>query len=121
MKVYTSYYSKISRNPRGLVPVRVSTSAPSWFPFELEEIPELYPGWDLVSGIKNGSLDKEAYERIYRDKLKRLDKDHIIQVLNDISQRHQGRDLVLLCYEKTGDFCHRPFIAEWLGDITELE
>lgn len=30
------------------------------------------------------------------------------------------RDIVLCCYEKPGDFCHRHILAEWLGDVEEL-
>ena len=25
-----------------------------------------------------------------------------------------GMDIALVCYEKTGDFCHRHLVAEWL-------
>ena len=78
MKIYTSYYQRFSRNPGGLIPVRISTSVPSWFPFICEELPELYPGWELVKGIKGGTLTQEDYVRIYKERLGTMSRQDII-------------------------------------------
>lgn len=121
MKVYTSYYAKISRNPMGLVPVSISTSTPTWFPWITEEIRCLVPGWELVNGIKTGSITQEEYTERYKEKLASLSKDAIWEQLKSISEANGCRDLVLLCYEKVGDFCHRHLVADWLGDVDELK
>lgn len=118
-KVYTSYYAKIERDTHGLVPVRISTGVPAWFSHEYEEIPELYPGWDLVKGIKSGELSRADYERIYKEHLIELDVREMWEKLMRISESWHGRDLVLLCYEAPTDFCHRHLVAGWLG-IEEL-
>jgi uncharacterized protein YeaO (DUF488 family) len=121
MKVYTSYYAKISRNPMGLVPVSISTSTPTWFPWITEEIRCLVPGWELVNGIKAGSITQEEYTERYKEKLASLSKDVIWEQLKSISETNGCRDLVLLCYEKVGDFCHRHLVADWLGGVEELK
>lgn len=34
----------------------------------------------------------------------------------------KDRDIVLCCYEKPDEFCHRHILAEWLGkDVEELK
>lgn len=122
MKIVTSYYARIARNPQNLIPVRVSTSEPSWFPFICESISELYPGWDLVNEIKSGKITWLEYTTRYKAKLASLDRNAILQRLNQISAANGNRDIVLLCYENPRDNCHRHLIAEWLGPgIQELE
>lgn len=116
MKVFTSYYARAAKLPASeFVFVRISTSVPDWFPHKCESIPVLYPGWDLVNGIKSDSITKEEYTSIYKDRLKQLRRESIIQELCKISSKHRGKTILLLCYEKPGDFCHRLFVAQWLG------
>lgn len=38
---------------------------------------------------------------------KKFTPEQILEMLPD--------KCILLCYEKTGDFCHRHLLAEWLG------
>lgn len=49
--IYTSYYARARSFPN-FVHIRISTSAPKWYPFQTEGIPELYPGFDLVNALK---------------------------------------------------------------------
>ena len=37
------------------------------------------------------------------------------QVYDDLERLSNGRDCVLLCYEKSSDFCHRHLVADWLS------
>jgi uncharacterized protein YeaO (DUF488 family) len=36
------------------------------------------------------------------------------QVVSDFHYLSKGKDVVMLCYEKSDDFCHRHLVAEWL-------
>jgi len=64
-------------------------------------------------------------ERKYREKyallLSSLRKE---KVLEEIRAFCNGGNIVLLCFEKEGEFCHRNIVAEWLqpvaGKIKEL-
>lgn len=115
--IYTSYYARARSFPN-FAHIRISTSAPKWYPFQTEGIPELYPGFDLVNALKTGEITEEEYTRRYEEKLARLDKT---KILNKIQELAGGKDVLLLCYEKEGDFCHRHIVAKWLDmDITEL-
>ena len=121
MRVYTSYYAKMSRDLHEMVPVTISTSVPSWFPWITEDLRILVPGWDLVMGIKEGRITQEQYTERYLSKLAGINKEEVWKGLNKISAQNGNRDIVLLCYEKRGDFCHRHLVADWLGGVEEYE
>lgn len=114
--IYTSYYARAKNFP-DMTHIRISTSAPKWYPIETKALPELYPGFDLVNAYKSGQASEAEYIRQYREKLAALDKNKILQKIQQLSETE---DVLLLCYEKEGDFCHRHLVAEWLGNIPEL-
>ena len=96
----TSYFAKYKK-PDG---VSIALYGPKWFEFSSE--PALMPTWKLISGIKNGSLSPDEYEKIYRAEiLSKLDPFVIYE-------KHQNS--VLLCWEKIGEFCHRRIVASWI-------
>ena len=45
-------------------------------------------------------------------------KEDIIKVLEQIAN---GKDIILCCYEKPGDFCHRHILNDILGGDGELD
>lgn len=47
-----------------------------------------------------------------------LTPEKVNTVLNKIAK---DRNLILCCYEKPNEFCHRKLLSKWLGgDINEL-
>lgn len=119
MQVYTSYYAKMKDLWWKYGLVRISTSVPTWFPVELPSLPELYPGWELVSGIRSGSLSQEEYTKKYLEHLSHLDREAIWEKLVQMSDAYERTKMVLLCYEAPNKFCRRHLVAEWLGNVTE--
>lgn len=102
----TSYYScQLLKTEMNLV--RISTSAPRWFQLPLKTYPKLYPGWDLVNQHKEGKTTEAQAREFYEAKI--LSKLNAQEVFNEL-----GEDAVLLCWEKSGAFCHRRIVAEWL-------
>ena len=101
----TSYFSspeilKIKYNL-----VSVSRKPPKWFT-EVNIYKPLCPSWDLVMSYKSGEISKEEYtRRYYIENLNYLDPARTYQEL--------GENAILLCYEKSGEFCHRRLVAEW--------
>ena len=71
------------------------------------------PTWDMVLGYKNGTITKEEYIEKYmqmmRESYKRY-KRAWTTLLN-------GDRVVLCCYCKPGDFCHRLLLAEILEKL----
>ncbi len=108
----TSYYKSPLLKP-DMNLVRISTSSPKWFPWALRPYPKLYPGWDLVRGYKEGRANEaEAREGYYAKILSKLNPQEVFADL--------GEDAVLLCWEKSGTFCHRRIVAEWFRDRLDI-
>ena len=98
--IYTSYFSKYRGSPSKAV--SIATKTPKGF--NGYECSELAPGWDLVLGLKNGTITEKEYRKRYKQKLMNLNVHKYAAML-------EGR--VLLCYEAPGKFCHRRIVRSW--------
>ena len=107
--IYTSYYGNF-RNLEGFVKIGISTSQP----FEVDTISKLFPGWDIVHDYKSNP-DNERYVKRYTSEiLSKTSPEEIVGIIRRICRRYNNFKVVLLCYEKRGDFCHRHIVADWL-------
>lgn len=97
--IYTSYYAKY----KGKNGVSISKGA-NWF--EGETYIPLVPDWSLIKAYKLGEITEKEYRKAYIKQLKQLDVHEVYKYLD-------GK--VLLCFEKTGDFCHRHIVQEWFN------
>lgn len=98
----TSYFAHY----KGTNGVAITYALPSWSKYK-HYLP-LAPTRAMVEAYKSGRLSEEEYTRQYY-KLLELRGITPQQVLKDL-----GDDAVLLCFEKTGKFCHRHLAAKWL-------
>lgn len=105
----TSYFAKSAKNPNA---VSIAIGTPTWF--KGKKYSKLAPSWDLVKSYKNGEIDQSEYEKRY--KLEVLDKLDPKKVFEEI-----GKDAVLLCWEKSTDFCHRHLVSRWLSNALNCE
>ena len=69
----------------------------------------LAPSWRLLAAAKSGAIDEGEYTRRYRAEV--LSKLDPATVRADL-----GEDVVLLCWENSGAFCHRRLVAEWFEE-----
>ena len=113
----TSYYASPKILKKDFKLISISRKPPDWFKVDNIFLP-LCPTWDLVMSYNSRKITKEEYTiRYYMENLDLLDPAKTYQAL--------GENSVLLCYEKSGVFCHRRIVAKWLMDnlninITEL-
>ena len=92
--------------------VSISRTAPS-NSCDLQLI-KLAPTAELLHKHKSNFITNEEYTSIYNSQLLRLENDgYIAKVVKALSTLQE--DVVLLCYEKTGKFCHRHLLAEYLN------
>jgi uncharacterized protein (DUF488 family) len=70
----------------------------------------LWPTWDMVQGIKQKQISEVEYTRRYYAILDRID----LQRLKNFVEAIQERDIVLLCHEAEGQFCHRRLVVQYL-------
>lgn len=118
MKIYTSYYSKIksvSLDDKVLVPV--SNTVPDWFNTEYYKTKtNLSPKWDLINLYKNGNVDYKYFSFEYEKYLyEHFEKEEVLQELEQLAERMNVEYIVLLCYEKNAEKCHRSVLGKWLG------
>lgn len=116
--MYTGYFAKLKDYERlGLIPIAICGGIPNWYKGLWYK--KLAPKWSFFNEWKNDTEhkgDNDYYIQHFNDEvLNHLTYD---QVLGDISKLCGDFDInkvVLLCYEKPGDFCHRHLVAEWLN------
>lgn len=106
--IYTSYFSSRRYSPED--GVSIARYCKFWRGSTFEA---LMPSDQLLHWWKNLSLEEQNssqqyYEYLYYEQtLSKLNPAEIAEALN-------GK--TLLCYEKTGDFCHRHIVAKWLRE-----
>jgi len=97
----TSYFAKY----RGSNGVNIAIKHPPGFPGT--SYPALFPKYWFFKRYKEDG-DEVAYtEAYYSEVLNRLDPQ---KVYNDL------KGSTILCWEKSGSFCHRRIVAKWLSD-----
>lgn len=112
--IYTSYFGnlkQILQINKNIVPIAICTRYPYWYKGIYYK--KLAPKYNILNKWKNDH-DVESYTKEYNEQiLNKLDASVISKELYGLSNNN---DIVLLCYEKTGDFCHRNLVAKWFND-----
>lgn len=93
----------------GLQVVSIAGRSPDFFkgPKYLSFAPE----YGMFMDWKKGRIDNFEYTKIFKERLNSLDIHAVKRFLTSFD-----KDVVLLCYEKPGDFCHRHIVADWLEE-----
>jgi len=107
LKIYTSQYKYNGINRFDItVKTGVKTFAPTW---------------EIVMGYKSNSITKEQYTEKYIIKMRQSYKNN-----RDLWEwLLKQKEVVLVCFCKSGDFCHRVLLAnilvklgaKYLGEI----
>lgn len=85
--------------------VSIAARAPNWY--KGREYKKLAPRYWLLMKYKE-DRDKKFYTAYYYEEiLNKLDPQKVFDEL--------GKDAILLCWEKSGTFCHRHIVADWLS------
>ena len=118
--LYTSYYGNPHLDPDKAFLVRISNSAPGGFPLNFV-FQEAIPSWETIVGpYKDGTITENDFVIRYRRQINSKTFT-VLLALDTIREQAKGlgfQDIVFLCYEKPGRFCHRRVFAEWLQEKT---
>lgn len=118
--MYTGYYAQLKKYlADGLYPVSIAGKCPEWY--HGAEYKKLAPKWSFFSEWKNGSHkgDNDYYIKHFKEEvLDKLDPAQVIKELEGFTGVSSDK-IILLCYEKPGDFCHRHLVADWLNNYCE--
>ena len=120
MNIYTSYFANLKNIDSSIVPISISLYPPKWYEGAIYKKPA--PTYEILNDWKKGKQDEEAkghYERMYQFSV--LRKLNANEVLKDLEEISNGKDVCLLCFEKRGDFCHRHLFAKFLEDSLGIE
>lgn len=114
-KIHTSYYGNIKNIPKDYLLVATS----GYIPPEIEKLVDI---WDKTlapskSIYFNYKSDSDESEYVNRFKLERLSKINICGTmqkwhLHALEYGKENKDIILLCYERPEEFCHRHILAE---------
>ena len=121
MRIFTTYFSKVSRLPAGIVPVSISLWPPrGWTGCAM---PSLAPSKSILTEYKNNPDWPRYVDRFQSEILARRDP---AQILAQLQQLTGGRDAALVCFEREPAQCHRSLVAQWLsangaGEIKEWQ
>ena len=111
--IYTSYFSNWRKWPKHCLPIGIVRFAPQKWKYP--NCVNLSPSHELRRAWQFKNIDEDMFKLRYLAELqdRGLTPQGVRVILEDIAN---GKDIVLCCYEKSEDFCHRHILAEWLGD-----
>ena len=118
-RIYTSYFANWRNFPEGSLKVGITRFPPDYWKDKIN-IAALAPSADLLRQYKDKQIDEYIFAVQYKYQLRDrgLSPNGIRVILEQIAN---GRDIVLCCYERPDEFCHRHILAGWLGeDVKEL-
>ena len=111
--IFTGYYAKLNQYKNlGLEPIAISGKRPNFY--EGLYYPDFAPRYWMYQRWKDKDITNEGYTEEYKKYLDTLDKEEIRKDFKEYTV--EGNDIVLLCYEKSGEFCHRHVLADWLEE-----
>lgn len=112
--INTSYFSKVVKSTDDDNKyVVISNSYPSWFYKDFIHLKNLAPQWSDVEAFKNNLITFEEFTHNYIRTL--LSRFESMQAVHDyLLQRVEAKDgdrIILLCWEKNQNLCHRVILA----------
>ena len=120
MKIYTSYFAKMKHLPTDVVPISICAKPPAFYTGL--QYKKIAPSYRCLMDYKSDHDEDAFVKKYFDDVLYKLDQKTIE---NEIKELSQGKDVALLCFEKSTDFCHRHVFATWMKmsgiDVTEYK
>lgn len=109
--MYTGYFSKLKTyTSKDLIPVSIALFTPKWY--RGVTYLSLAPSYNLFKRYKYDSISLNEYIIEYNLQISKLDPIKVRKDLMSISNNLEK--IILLCYEKPTEFCHRKLAADWL-------
>ena len=113
--IYTGYYSKVKEyEDAGYRTVSISITKPDGVCLT-GKIPELCPSLKLFQRYRYGDVTEKEYTREYLEQLDKIGIREILMMIHTF-----GENVVLLCWEAPGRFCHRHILADYINKNSKL-
>lgn len=112
--MYTSYFAKLKKIPENIIPISISGKAPDWY--KGLQYKKLAPKYDFFMKWKQNHDNNYYIEHFNKEVLDLLNPNEVLEELISIARRtNHNPEIVLICYEKPSDFCHRHLVSEWFN------
>lgn len=112
IELFTSKWANKTLAHLRCQPVGISRGTPRFpVPYRYRMARELVPSRETF-----GLEDREEFERAYVAGLERIGLEAIVGKLERIGRESGGAALVLLCFEREDQFCHRHLLRRWLRE-----
>lgn len=109
--IATSYYAKAARYP-DTFKIAISRSIPNWFKPNCQ-LTWLAPSWSMLSQYK---LDHNENKYTFKYLQMLADKNKVLEYLVErMNVMERKQNVLLLCWETSGKFCHRHLLADYLN------
>lgn len=109
---YTSYFGNIKKIDKTKYQLAaISNEKPSFCDESVLDWSFLGPWKQLLSDYKNNIISEEEYARLYTENL-----EAIWPSLERWFMMNERRNIVMLCYEAKGKFCHRHILSKFLNE-----
>lgn len=119
MEVRTGYFSYTKKyEEMGYFCVSIARMTPKFFKGVTFE--DLAPSNILLARYKKGQLSNEEFAYAYINQIKYLPFDSIFNKLFELAKSEKSKGIVLLCYEKSDNFCHRHVLADYLNENFDM-
>lgn len=123
--IYTSYFGNINKiretlGENNYVLISICGKAPDWYVNNNGlEYKKLAPKYDFFMRWKE-SGDNNYYISEFNERvLKALNANEVLNALYkkaNLDINNDSKYIILLCYEKPGDFCHRHLVSKWFNE-----
>lgn len=117
-KIYTTYFAKLRKTgDKNNFKFSIAAFNPKWLSKNDIDgwLRNLAPGKELLNDYKYKGISWDEYTKKYlreinNSKASQLSIKQIINMINN------GKNIYLICYEKSTDNCHRHLLAEILKE-----
>lgn len=115
--MFTGYFAQLNKyKEAGLTPISICGKAPDWYTGL--QYKKLAPKWDFFNEWKSGSHkgDNDYYIENFNEKILNVQNPQTVLAELESLGNISSDKIILLCYEKPCDFCHRHLVAKWFSD-----
>ncbi len=108
--IYTSYFGNLKNIPKSITPIAICTGVPKFWKGLTYK--KLAPSYNILMNWKNEKNNEKYVKDFIKLILGKLNANNVAKELFELAK---SEDIVLICYETSGCFCHRNLVSEWLN------
>lgn len=117
MTIYTTYFARIKKHS-DILPIAICAKPPKGFNGPV--LSELAPTFDILMQYKETGDEARYIARFNDEILGLISPQAVYCLIEDIAKANNADKVALVCFEKSGDFCHRHLVSAWLNNALGL-